>query len=75
MNKPHVIKFSGGRSSGMMLMELLKNNKLKIVSYNICALPYYINIMGNPNNVFPFTLKIFFIRGHENLTAFTLASF
>mgnify|MGYP001591126101 CR=1 FL=1 len=27
----------------------LKNNKLKIVSYNICALPYYINIMGNPN--------------------------
>jgi len=28
MNKPHVIKFSGGRSSGMMLMELLKNNKL-----------------------------------------------
>ena len=28
MNKPHIIKFSGGRSSGMMLMELLKNNKL-----------------------------------------------
>lgn len=28
MNKPHVVKFSGGRSSGMMLMELLKNNKL-----------------------------------------------
>lgn len=27
-NKPHIIKFSGGRSSGMMLMELLKNNKL-----------------------------------------------
>jgi len=28
MNKPHIIKFSGGRSSGMMLMQLLKNNKL-----------------------------------------------
>jgi hypothetical protein len=28
MNKPYIIKFSGGRSSGMMLMELLKNNKL-----------------------------------------------
>lgn len=27
-NKPHIIKFSGGRSSGMMLMELLKNNEL-----------------------------------------------
>ena len=28
MDKPHIVKFSGGRSSGMMLMELLKNNKL-----------------------------------------------
>ena len=28
IDKPHIIKFSGGRSSGMMLMELLKNNKL-----------------------------------------------
>lgn len=28
MNKPHVVKFSGGRSSGMMLMELLKHSKL-----------------------------------------------
>ena len=27
-----------------------KNKKLNIVSYNICALPYYINILGNPNN-------------------------
>lgn len=27
-NKPHIIKFSGGRSSAMMLMNLLKNNKL-----------------------------------------------
>lgn len=25
-----------------------KNNSLKIISYNICALPYYINILGNP---------------------------
>lgn len=29
MNKPHIVKFSGGRSSGMMLMELLRGNKLK----------------------------------------------
>ncbi len=29
MNKPHIVKFSGGRSSGMMLMELLEGNKLK----------------------------------------------
>lgn len=29
MSKPHIIKFSGGRSSGMMLMELLKSNELK----------------------------------------------
>ena len=28
MNKPHVVKFSGGRSSGMMLMELLKKKAL-----------------------------------------------
>jgi len=28
MNKPHIVKFSGGRSSGMMLMNLLKNNQL-----------------------------------------------
>jgi len=28
MNKPHIVKFSGGRSSGMMLMELLKQKKL-----------------------------------------------
>lgn len=28
MNEPHIVKFSGGRSSGMMLMELLKGNKL-----------------------------------------------
>lgn len=28
MNKPHVVKFSGGRSSGMMLMEMLKKNQL-----------------------------------------------
>ena len=28
MNAPHIVKFSGGRSSGMMLMELLKGNKL-----------------------------------------------
>ena len=26
------------------------NNKLKIISYNICALPYYINIFGNPHS-------------------------
>lgn len=26
--KPHVVKFSGGRSSGMMLMNMLKNNQL-----------------------------------------------
>ena len=29
MNKPHIVKFSGGRSSGMMLLELLKQNSLK----------------------------------------------
>jgi hypothetical protein len=29
MNKPHIVKFSGGRSSGMMLMKLLKDNQLK----------------------------------------------
>lgn len=29
MNKPHIVKFSGGRSSGMMLMELLKHKKLR----------------------------------------------
>ncbi|MBT4208269.1 hypothetical protein HOE22_07985 [Candidatus Woesearchaeota archaeon] len=29
MNKPHIVKFSGGRSSGMMLMKLLEGNKLK----------------------------------------------
>ncbi|WP_423907540.1 hypothetical protein [Candidatus Spongiihabitans sp.] len=29
MNKPHIVKFSGGRSSGMMLMELLKQETLK----------------------------------------------
>ena len=28
MNKPHIVKFSGGRSSGMMLMELLKQGAL-----------------------------------------------
>ena len=28
-NVPHIVKFSGGRSSGMMLMELLKKGKLK----------------------------------------------
>lgn len=27
-----------------------RSEKIKIVSYNICALPYYINILGNPNN-------------------------
>ncbi|WOV91839.1 MAG: hypothetical protein R1F54_04165 [Candidatus Zeuxoniibacter abyssi] len=27
-NKPHIVKFSGGRSSGMMLLKLLENNKL-----------------------------------------------
>ena len=27
--KPHIVKFSGGRSSGMMLMELLKQKALK----------------------------------------------
>lgn len=26
--KPHVVKFSGGRSSGMMLMRLLEQGKL-----------------------------------------------
>ena len=26
--KPHIVKFSGGRSSGMMLMEMLENNQL-----------------------------------------------
>ena len=29
MNKPHIVKFSGGRSSGMMLLELLKEKSLK----------------------------------------------
>lgn len=29
MNKPHIVKFSGGRSSGMMLLELLKQKSLK----------------------------------------------
>ncbi len=29
MNKPHIVKFSGGRSSGMMLMELLRKKTLK----------------------------------------------
>lgn len=28
MNTPYIVKFSGGRSSGMMLMNLLKQNKL-----------------------------------------------
>ena len=28
MNKPHIVKFSGGRSSGMMLMDLLERKKL-----------------------------------------------
>ncbi len=28
MDKPHIVKFSGGRSSGMMLMEMLKKNTL-----------------------------------------------
>ena len=27
-SKPHIIKFSGGRSSGMMLMKMLENNQL-----------------------------------------------
>jgi hypothetical protein len=26
--KPYIVKFSGGRSSAMMLMKLLKNNQL-----------------------------------------------
>lgn len=29
MNTPHIVKFSGGRSSGMMLMEMLKQRALK----------------------------------------------
>ena len=29
MNGPHIVKFSGGRSSGMMLLELLKQETLK----------------------------------------------
>jgi endonuclease/exonuclease/phosphatase family metal-dependent hydrolase len=40
------------------MKEKLKNNKIKVVSYNICSLPYYINIFGNPrariNNIIKF---------------------
>jgi endonuclease/exonuclease/phosphatase family metal-dependent hydrolase len=28
----------------------MRETKLKIISYNICALPFYINMFGNPHN-------------------------
>ncbi|SMN10898.1 hypothetical protein SPBRAN_1073 [uncultured Candidatus Thioglobus sp.] len=46
-NKPHIVKFSGGRSSGMMLMNMLENNQLDpkrsdVIVFNNTSTEHYV---------------------------------
>ena len=54
-NKPHVVKFSGGRSSAMMLMKLLENHQLNAKRGDVIV---FNNTSAEHSATYEFTSKI-----------------